>query len=157
MRIHSAIVVSIAIFVAGCSSYSESAYNPVNWWDSEETIASLAPEKGYVVIEDGRALIPEITELNVVNTNGGVIVYARGLPPTQGYHTADLVSVSEEKPVNGVLVYDFRVVPPYEQSRVSTPYSREVTVAHFISTAKLRNVREIRVNAETNSRSSRAQ
>lgn len=158
MRFHTALLVSFGIFVGGCSSYTESNYNPMNWYAAEEvTEPTLAPEEGYVVIEDGRELVPEITALQVATTNGGVIVSATGLPPTQGYHYVDLVSVSEEKPINGALIYEFRVVAPYQQSRVSTVQSREVTAAHFISNAKLRNVREIRVNSATNSRSSRAQ
>lgn len=158
MRFHTTLLVSFGILVGGCSSYSESTYNPMNWYGSEEIVdPSLAPEEGYLVLTDIRELIPEVTSLQVSNTNGGVIVHATGVPETQGYHTADLVSVSDEEPVDGVLAYEFRVLPPYEVSPVGSVRSREITAAHFISNAKLRNAREIKVIAATNSRSSRAQ
>lgn len=157
MKYQTALLVSLGIFVGGCSSYSNSSYNPANWGADEVVEQTLAPEEGYVTIEDLRELVPEITDMSVLNTNGGVIVHATGLPSTQGYHTVDLVPTNDEEPINGVLEYEFRVVQPFEVSRVSTPQSREIVVAHFISNAKLRNVREIRILAATNARSSRAQ
>lgn len=157
MKHQTALLVSLGIFVGGCSSYSNSSLNPSNWGPDEVVEQTLAPEEGYVTIEDLRKLVTEVTDMSVRNTNGGVIVHATGLPSNQGYHTIDLVPTNDEEPINGVLEYEFRVVQPFEDTPVSTTQSREVVVAHFISNAKLRNVREIRILAATNSRSSRAQ
>ena len=156
MRIPTYMVLSLGAFTMACSSVSESNYNPMNWGTSEEVAHTLAPEEGYLTISDFRELVVEVTNLSVVNTNGGVIVHATGLPATQGYHSADLVPVNDEKPVNGTLTYEFRLVDPFADRRVSSQVSREVVVAHFISDAKLKQAKEIKVLGATNSRSSRA-
>lgn len=157
MRFPTYLIVALGLAVSGCSSVSESNYNPMNWGQSEDLAPSLAPEDGYVVLEDNRNLIAQITNLTVVNAQGGVIVHATGLPPTQGYFNAELFPRNEEKPEGGALVYEFRVLEPIRQQRVSSEVSREVIVAHFISNAKLQGVNEIKVVATQNSRSSRAQ
>ncbi|WP_380051885.1 hypothetical protein ACFE33_07720 [Falsihalocynthiibacter sp. SS001] len=155
MKIQTLILVSAAIALGACSS--ESRYNPLTWGGSQEVATSLAPEGGYVVVKDPRGLVTDITEMSVVNTNGGVIVHVTGHPPTQGYHTADLVPRNGELPNKGILEYEFRIVEPTRDHRSSTQVSREVVVAHFISNAKLRNVSGITVYSATNSRTSRSQ
>jgi hypothetical protein len=128
----------------------------VNWGGSTEEVSTLAPEEGYVTVADFRGMVAEITSMSVVTTNGGVVVHATGLPPTQGYFAAELVPLNGEKPENGTLTYEFRTAPPLTQSRVSSEASRDIVVAHVISDAKLRGVSQIKIVSATNTRSSRA-
>ncbi len=50
---------------------------------------------------------------------------------------------------DGVLVYEFRLMPPPGRTDVNTQRSREIDVANFISDVKLANVREIVVQGAT--------
>jgi hypothetical protein len=84
---------------------------------------------------------------------GGAIVRARGLTPTQGWWDAELVAKDVDE--DGVLVYEFRLLPPVGRTDVNTQQSREIDVAIFISDVKLENVREIVVQGATNARVSR--
>lgn len=157
MRIQTYLMVSLGIFTGACSSVSNSSINPMTWVGSKETVETLAPDDGYVVSSDSRGLVSQVTDLTVVNANGGVIVHATGLPPTQGYFNAELFPLNDEKPDGNALVYEFRILGPLEQRRASSEASRRVIVAHFISNEKLRTIGEIRVLGAQNSRSSRAQ
>lgn len=139
-----------ALLVTGCAS----KFNPFNWFkrSSNETLTQqVAP--GQVL--DTRGLVAQVTTLKIEKTNGGAIIHAVGLPPSQGYWDAELVAVNDEKPVKGVLTYRFRIEKPYEFKRASTPTSREVVVGHFVSDSKLQGVSSIRVLGTHNARTSR--
>ena len=56
---------------------------------------------------------------------------------------------------NGVLVYEFRLLPPLGRTDVNTQTSREIDVAIYMSDVKLEDVREIVVQGATNARSAR--
>lgn len=141
--------------LSACGRIAESRFNPFNWFGrSQEGPASLAPDGGYASgVIDNRALVTEVTGLEVTRTPGGAVLAARGLPPTQGWWDAELVAETEE-PVDGVLTYAFRVAEPRTVTRVSTPQSREVTAGLFLSDQTLEGVRRIVVLGATNSRSS---
>ncbi|MGI9390383.1 MAG: hypothetical protein ACR2O1_10035 [Boseongicola sp.] len=97
----------------------------------------------------------EITALVIERMPGGAIIRATGLPPEQGWHTAELVRETESEPVDGVLTYSLRAIPPATRNRVSTQQSRELTVARFLSDFELASVRQIRVVGARNSRVAR--
>jgi hypothetical protein len=84
---------------------------------------------------------------------GGAVVRARGVTPTQGWWDAELVARDVDE--KGVLVYEFRLVPPTGQTDVNTQQSREIDVAIYISDVKLAAVREIVVQGARNARSVR--
>jgi hypothetical protein len=105
--------------------------------------------------DDPRILVADVTEMEVARQPGGAIVRAAGLPPTQGWWDAALVAENRGEPVDGVLTYRFVVDQPRGPARVSTPQSREVTAAAYISDIKLANVTQIVVLGAANSRSSR--
>jgi hypothetical protein len=84
---------------------------------------------------------------------GGAIVRARGVTPTQGWWNAELVAKDTDQ--EGVLLYEFRLLPPAGSADVNTQQSREIDVAIFVSDVKLASVREIVVQGATNARSSR--
>ena len=97
--------------------------------------------------------MPQVTRLEVDRHPSGAIIRATGLPPRQGWYDARLVRVPNAEP--GVLAYQLRAWPPAYQTAVSTPRSREITVAEFVSEGRLASVREIRVAGELNALASR--
>ena len=132
--------------VAGCARVSESRLNPLNWFGRSEQSTAYTRNPA----ADPRPLIAQIVELRVEQVPGGAIVRATGLPSRQGYYDAALVPLNDEKPVDGVLSYQFRVSAPFQPTRVGTPQSREVLVGRYVSTQTLDGVRQIRVSGSAN-------
>jgi len=139
------------LVLTGCATN----FNPLNWFkrgSTEETLAVL-PDPNVII--DHRGMVDQVTSLNIEKTGGGAIIRAVGLPPTQGFWDAELVPENGENPVNGVLTYQFRISEPIGFERESTTRSREVVVGYFVSDFKLNGVRQIRVVAARNARTSR--
>ncbi len=135
------------LVVAGCGT----RLNPMNWFGSSEETIAAAPDE-FVI--DPRGLVTQVTSLRVERMQGGAIIHAIGLPPTQGYWDAELVPLNNEAPDdNRTLTYEFRLADPAYPRPVSTERSREVVVGHFISDFGLRGVRRITVVGAENSRS----
>jgi hypothetical protein len=144
------LVLGLGLALAGCGRIGQSKLNPFNWFkksEPRETIV-LPKEQG-----DPRPLVDTVLSMQVEPIPGGAIVRARGLPPTQGWWDAELVP--QELDDKGVLVYEFRLLPPTVKTDVNTQQSREIDVAIYISDVKLQNVREIVVQGATNARVSR--
>ncbi|HQY43712.1 MAG TPA: hypothetical protein PK450_05975 [Paracoccaceae bacterium] len=145
---------ALPLALTGCGRIRESRLNPLNWFGRarrNRTAATLSP----IEAADGRLLIREVTELQVEKSQGGAIIRAAGLPPTQGWWKAELVSETRGRPdEDGVLTYRFLVYQPLGQTRVSTPQSRRLTAAVFLSDIKLEAITRIVVQGETNSLSS---
>jgi hypothetical protein len=136
--------------LGACSSIGKSRLNPFNWFGgSEETVAVSAPT---AELADQRALVAQVTGLTLDRMPGGVIVRATGLPPTQGFWEAELVARPIE---DGAITYDFRVFPPVTPKASSTPQSREIVVATYLSNIKLETIRQITVQGASNARTSR--
>lgn len=140
----------LAAMVGGCSGYSESGWNPSNWFGGSEPRETIVLPEGET---DGRPLVETVLSLSVEPMPGGAIIRARGQTPTQGWWQAELVPLDLDDA--GALVYEFRIVPPLGTTAVNTPQSRQVDVAIFVSDIKLSNVREIVVQGATNARSAR--
>jgi hypothetical protein len=142
---------SLTVVLGACGGGFSARLNPFNWFRGAQEVQPSALAVP-AAAQDPRPLAQQITFLAVEPMQGGAIVRATGLPPTQGHWDAELVA----RPVaDGVLIYDFRLVPPLTASAVSTQQSREVQVAAFLSTFKLESIREITVQTATNARSSR--
>lgn len=157
MRLPVSGLLILALVLAGCGRIRESRLNPFNWFGrSTPTVVTTAAEP---VVPgrpaDPRLLVAEVTEMEVARQPGGAIVRATGLPPTQGWWNAALVAENGGVPVDGVLTYRFVVDQPRGATRVSTPQSREVTAAAWLSDIRLADVRQIVVLGAQNSRSSR--
>ena len=90
----------------------------------------------------------QVTLLKVEPYPGGAIVRATGLPPTQGYWSAELVAQPLDD--QGRLVFEFRVFPPPEPVAAGTPYSRQITVAAALGTIALQGVSTIVVQGASN-------
>ena len=137
-------------------SACETKFNPMNWFSAGRSDGIvLEPEGGYGGGEDSRELIAQITEFKVLRSPGGAILQVTGLPPRQGYWSAELVAENDERPVDGVLTYTFRISEPATTTPQGTPYSREVFVAHFVSDNQLAGVRRIRIVGASNSMTAR--
>jgi hypothetical protein len=144
------LLLTLCATLAGCGGLRDSRLNPFNWFGrSEPREALVLPEKA----RDPRPLVEAVVGLTVEPMPGGAIVRARGLAPTQGYWAAELVEA--ETGQDGVLVYEFRILPPTGPADVNTPQSREIDVAVFVSDFKLGSVREVVVQGATNARSAR--
>lgn len=123
-----------------------SRLNPMNWFGGSRESAPVTMDVAGVPV-DTRPLVAQVISLDVKRMQGGAIVRAVGLPPTQGYWEAELVA----RPLqDGVQVFDFRVSPPPTQNAVSTQRSREISVAAFISNFQLEGIRQITVQSAGN-------
>lgn len=152
---------TLSLVLAGCGSVRESRLNPFNWFGgSEEGTATLTPKQGYGTDpNDFRIPVATVTRFEIAPAHGGAILTAVGLPPTQGWWDTELVAENDGQPVDGVLSFRFLIAEPLRGTaaarRVSTPQSREVTAATFLSNQKLAGVTQIVVTGTGNSRSVR--
>ncbi len=132
-------------------SACQSRLNPFNWFGRS------APVEKVLVTDteaaDPRLLVDEVLSLDIESFPGGAIIRAEGRNPTQGYWDAELVARPIEK--EGVLIYDFRLLPPVARTDVNTQRSRQVAVAVSLSTVKLDGIREIIVQGARNARAVR--
>jgi len=147
------ITLAVVATLAGCAQVAESRFNPLNWFGRSTQVETAVAGPGQP--GDARNLVAQITTLRIEQVPGGAIIRATGLPATQGYFDGELVPIGREVADNGVLSYQFRISPPFAQTRVSTTQSREVVVGLFVSTQTLTGVREIRVNGAQNALSVR--
>jgi hypothetical protein len=144
------VVLGLGLALAGCGGLRDSRLNPFNWFkrsEPRETIV-LPGEK-----TDPRGLVETVLSMAVEPIPGGAVVRARGLTPTQGWWNAELVARDLDQ--DGVLVFEFRLLPPAGRTDVNTQQSREIDVAIYVSDIKLQDVREIVVQGATNARSAR--
>ena len=156
MRLTILALMLAALSLTSCGRIRESRIlNPFNWFgrSQESQVAAAATDPN--VIADGRLLVADVTELEIARQPGGAIIRASGLPPTQGWWDTELIADNDGVPVDGVLTYRFVIAKPIGQTRVSTPQSRELTVATYLSDIKLAEVRKIVVLGAQNSRSMR--
>jgi len=138
--------------LAGCAGVRESRLNPLNRFGGARTqqIRTTTAE-----VADPRVLVARLVSLRIDRLPGGAILRAVGLPERQGYFEAVLKPQNDEKPVKGVLTYEFRLLPPETATPAGTRRSREVLVGRFLSAQTLVGVRVIRVLARDNRRSLR--
>ncbi|MFN4160052.1 MAG: hypothetical protein ACK4GO_16855 [Gemmobacter sp.] len=141
----------MVLSLTACGRLAESRLNPFNWFGRSQPATVQAADAR--VTRDRRQLVAEVTDLTLDRTQGGVIIRAVGLPPTQGYWKAELVARPIDE--NGVLVYDFRIFPPPRTTPVSTRQSREVVVATFLTNQKIDGIRQITVQGERSARTTR--
>ncbi len=149
------VAMMVALSLGGCASVRSSRLNPFNWFGGSTQKATDKLAAVAQVSTEHRPLVDTVESLVIEKIPGGAIVRATGLSATQGYWDAALISDTGNVAVNGVLTYRFVISPPAKAAAVSTPQSREVTVARYLTTIELDSVREITVVGASNSRSSR--
>lgn len=135
--------------LAGCSDANLSSANPINWFN-RDTQKSAVVETEEVVLVDTRELLPEVTEVSKEPISNGIVLLAKGLPPTQGFWSPVLVPTNDEQPLDGVLTYELRATGPTDQVVEGTEDSRELQAARIITADKLEGVSGIRVIALAN-------
>ncbi|MGL4309169.1 MAG: hypothetical protein ACRCSU_01685 [Paracoccaceae bacterium] len=147
-------LLALLLTVGACGTVRDSRLNPFNWFGRSQAAgpSTLAVSEDPAVT-DNRALVAQVTRMQVNPMPGGAIVQAVGLPPTQGWWDADLVAENDGVPdENGVLTLRFVVAEPRRKQAVSTQQSREVTAGLFLSDQDLEPVRRIVVTGAGNSR-----
>jgi hypothetical protein len=150
-RLTLTVALTAVMVLSSCGAIRESRFNPLNWFGRSQE--QRAEATGTVAPADKRPLVAQVLEMSIERTPYGAIVKAKGLSPMQGYYDAELVA----RPVDdkGVLVYDFRLMPPPEPKPVGAQRTREVTAAAHLSVIKLEGIREIVVQGAENARSAR--
>lgn len=153
MRAGMWVALTAVVAVAGCSTVRESRLNPLNWFGSSQSQPIEAGATPQSVLDGGRFPVAEVTQLHIEPTKGGAIIRAVGVPASQGWYRAELVS---QEGAEGELSYRFVLQPPpAEVQRVGTPLSREVTAATFVKSSVLDEIRTVTVTGERNARSTR--
>ncbi len=130
----------------GCGRVRSSRLNPFNWFGRSSSSETL-PETTVEAV-DPRPLVETVAVLRVEPTPGGAIVRATGLPRTQGWHTASLVTAPTEDPAE--VEFQFRAMPPARPENSGSPASRELVVAAHLTRQELSGVRRVRVVGERN-------
>lgn len=151
MRLPLTLALTAVMAVTSCGAIRESRFNPLNWFGRSQE--ARANEFGIAVQEENRPLVTQVLGMTIEQTPYGAIVRATGISPMQGYYDAELVA----RPVDdkGVLVFDFRLMPPPEPKPVGATRTREVTVAAHLSKIKLEGITQIVVQGAENALSSR--
>ncbi|GHC62799.1 hypothetical protein [Neogemmobacter tilapiae] len=147
MRLTLPALLICATALSACGGFRDSRLNPLNWFGKAQPVATTLVDPTQQ--EDGRPLVQQVLDLTVEPIDGGAIVRAKGLPPTQGWWEAELVPMGEVD-AEGTLTLAFRVIPPKTPQRTSTQFSREITVAHHLDSYELAKIRRIVVTAELN-------
>lgn len=142
-----------ACALAGCSETNVlSGLNPFG--GSREVARAPSrdapPGMGVAARRDERALVEQVTAMDVRPAAGGVLVEARGLPDALGVF--DVALVPAGPPADGVLTFDFRASPPEGAIRGGPASSREVVAAAFVSDRTLARATTLRVRGLRNAR-----
>ncbi|OYU40111.1 MAG: hypothetical protein CFE33_05985 [Pseudorhodobacter sp. PARRP1] len=147
MRFRLPIAILALTAMTACGGFS-SRLNPFKWFKRSAPAAVVSVETP----ADPRPLVNTVLSMQIESYPGGAIVRATGLPPTQGYWSAELVP----RPVDekGTLVLEFHVFPPAGGAAVVNQQSREITVAYNLSDIKLQQINQIVVQGGSNARSS---
>ena len=135
-------------FAAACGN---SMTNPFSADTDEEQNRMQVLERQ--IAAEGRELVAHVSAVRADINPDGVILIATGLPESQGYWDARLVSLNDEVPEDGMLSYEFVVSEPAESIGIGSPESREIVVGRYISNRKLKGVSRIRVVSASNVRS----
>ena len=151
MRLPLTRALTAVMTLTACGAIRESRLNPFNWFGRAQE--ARADQFGVAVPDEKRPLVAQVLGMTIEQTPYGAIVRATGISPMQGYYDAELVA----RPVDdkGVLVYDFRLMPPPEQKPVGAPRTREVTVAAHLSHIKLAGITQIVVQGAENAKAAR--
>ncbi len=141
------------VVLAGCGGFRDSRLNPLNWFGGSQSadLEPLLPAEA----PDPRALVADVIDMQIDQLPGGAILRATGRAPTQGFWQAELVLREGPDQDPAARIYDFRIFPPVTPAAVSTPQSREMTVAVYLSDIDLAGVQSITVQGGANARAIR--
>ena len=154
------------LVLTSCGSVRDSRFNPFNWFGRSSSEPVAASEDVNPLIPRRRASIfrterddsyrgwnvAQVTELLVERRPGGAIIRATGVTNYQGPFELKLIKLEEESDAD-TLSYALRAYQPREA--VGGQRSRTVTAALWLTDNELVGIREIRVVAEQNVRTTR--
>lgn len=147
MRFRLPIAILALTAMTACGGFS-SRLNPFKWFKRSAPVAVVSVETP----ADPRPLVADVLSMQIDPYPGGAIVRATGLPPTQGFWSAELIPLPVDE--TGKLVLQFHVFPPEGAAAVVNQQSREITVAYNISDIKLQEISQIVVQGANNARAS---
>jgi hypothetical protein len=131
------------------SASSASSLNPFG-----KAKARKAALEAPIEYRDPRAFIPEIKSLRGEPAKGGILIRATGHLDKAGYYGVTLVPLNDGAPNDeGDLVFEFRAYLPEQTSSLRQEDTVEAAV--FVSSKRLKSVRRIQVQAQSNSMSIR--
>lgn len=155
------------LLLAGCGSVRDSRINPFNWFGNDtpsgasdiETAREknpLIPELGPV--QQSRAErerykgtpIDSVTDVTLERIPGGVLLRATGVAATQGVYDAQLTPVTEDGPVDGVIIFSLDALNDPDLRTQGPVQTRDVIVATTLTDQDLGNARTIRVAGARN-------
>lgn len=140
-------LVVLAGMTAGCADVADSPVNPMTWFSRGNTevapaeIRPLVPERRVVRTVDNRALVGQVTSLEVIPTSGGAIVQATGVASGPGTFSAQLVRRGLS---GGTLSYEIRTF------QGGGGGGSTVTVAEFLTNAELAGITRVEVSGASN-------
>lgn len=134
------------LVLSACGGFNLSSLNPFSWFGGQEEAEPFLPPEA-LVKTDPRPLVQDTVSVSIEQTPGGAILYARGVTPQAGWHSADLVR-DGSRSGEGVLAFGFRAVAP-EVASSGTGNARTLTAATFLSEGDLVGVREVQVFTAT--------
>ncbi|MFZ7090599.1 hypothetical protein [Primorskyibacter sp. 2E233] len=160
------VLVLSAVVLTSCGGIRDSRLNPMNWFGrstsqpvaAEADVNPLIPRRRISIFRDNQpqayqgTLIGEVTELLIERRPGGAVIRATGVSDRQGPFELRLIKLEEESDAD-TLSYEFRAL------QINAPQgserSRTYTVAIWMTEQQLAGIREIRVKARRNIRTSR--
>ena len=159
------VLVLSSLVLTSCG-FGESRFNPMNWFGrstsqpvvAEGDVNPLIPRRRVSIFRDNQpeayqgTLIGEVTELLIERRPGGAIIRATGVSDRQGPFELRLVKLEEESDAD-TLTFEFRALQI--NAPQGTDRSRTYTVALWLTDQKLAGIRDIRVKARRNIRTSR--
>jgi len=143
----------LLVAVSACGQRESSGGSTIgNWWYGVERAETLEPAPE-VFVEDRRVLVATVDKVIAEEVPGGVILWAAGTPPTEGYWKSGLVQIEKETAKTGSLLFEFRVAPPLSGAPTGTAETREIVEGIFLSTQDLEGIKQATVIGATNRRS----
>ncbi|SFK59986.1 hypothetical protein [Shimia haliotis] len=153
----------------------QSRYNPINWFGNDTEVQATSEAEGEInpLVPNGGntenkgifskrpepvyagTILSQVASVKVHRIPEGAMIEVVGVSNIHGVHSLKLDPQNEGEPVNGVLTYNLLGVHPKGGYTGGSQQSREVTVAHVLTTEQLSNVRTIRVVAAQNARETR--
>lgn len=148
-----AVLAGLVLTMAGCGGSS----NPFgslasgNLFGGKRERVEVDPEGAETVIVDNSILSPTIDNIQPEAALRGLIIRVTATAPTQGYHSPRLVARNRGKPdENGIITYEFRVMPPEVSQGLGPARTRQLVAATFIPDATLNKTLGFRVVSQSN-------
>ncbi len=142
---------AVVLALGACGWAGESRLNPMNWF-SNRSAETIAPSGGWDGQADRRALVPVVTEVEMIRTPEGAVLRATAQMATQGWWDVQLRPINDERPIDGALIYEFVAAAPFVPTASGSEASRLVTAGVKISNARLDGVRRVVVRGSQNAR-----